>query len=299
MRRLRQRLNYLAYRGLARLVRHLPRALLEAVATGAGYAIAALWRSKRSLVRSNLRRVTGPGADEASLERLVTASFVSYARYWVDSARLGSMRWDEVEAVFTIDGFEALRLEMARGRGAIVVLPHVGSWETGGRWLAQQGYPMTTVGERLQPPELFDWFVAQRAALGLTVLAPGPDTIVRLLDTLRSGRIVGLVADRDLAGNGVEVDFFGEKTTLPAGPALVALRSGAPLLPAAIYQRPNGRYHACVLAPIPATRTGSLRRDVQRLTEKSARCMEELIRAAPEQWHLFQPNWPSDRQACP
>jgi KDO2-lipid IV(A) lauroyltransferase len=155
---------------------------------------------------------------------------------------------------------------------------------------------MTTVGELLEPPELFEWFTAQRAALGLTVLPPGPDTTVRLLDTLREGRVVGLLADRDLVGNGIEVEFFGEKTTLPGGPALLALRSGAPLMTCAIYQRPRGRYHAILRPPLDSARTGRLRQDVQRLTEEIALSLEGLIRQAPEQWHLFQPNWPSDRE---
>jgi KDO2-lipid IV(A) lauroyltransferase len=187
---------------------------------------------------------------------------------------------------------------MARGRGVVIVLPHVGSWEYGGRWLAQQGYPMTTVGEMLEPPELFEWFTSQRGALGLTVLPPGPGTTVALLDTLRAGRVVGLLADRDLAGNGVEVEFFGEKTTLPAGPALLALRSGAALMTCAIYQRPSGRYHAVLQPPLDSTRSGGMRKDVQRMTEDTARALEDLIRPAPEQWHLFQPNWPSDRELC-
>ena len=294
--KLRPQVLYYAYRGLAAVLALLPRQLAAAVATVAGLAISSLWRTKRPLLRANLKRVLGPGVDDERLDHLVTASFVSYARYWVESARVGSLRPDQVESSFSIDGFERLRLEMAKGGGVVVVLPHVGSWETGGRWLAQQGYPMTTVGEALEPPELFEWFVAQRAALGLSVLAPGPDTIVKLLDTLRSGRIVGLLADRDLSAKGIEVHFFGEKTTLPGGPALIALRSGAPLMTCAIYQRPKGRYHAILEPPLDSARTGSMRRDVQRLTEDVARSLEGLIRRAPEQWHLFQPNWPSDRE---
>jgi KDO2-lipid IV(A) lauroyltransferase len=104
------------------------------------------------------------------------------------------------------------------------------------------------------------------------------------------------LADRDLAGNGIEVELFGEKTTLPAGPALIALRSGAPLMTCAIYQRPRGRYHAVLTPPLDLTRTGRMRQDVQRLTEDLAASLEDLIRQAPEQWHLFQPNWPSDRE---
>ena len=180
-----------------------------------------IWRSKRPLIRANLRRVLGPQVDEATLERIVAKAFDSYAHYWVEASRVGALRSDQIETRFSVEGFERFREHMARGRGVVLALPHVGSWEYGGRWLAQQGYPMTTVGELLEPPELFDWFTSQRAELGLTVLPPGPDTTVRLLDTLRSGRVVGLLADRDLAGNGVEVEFFGEKTTLPGGPALL------------------------------------------------------------------------------
>jgi len=290
-----QRARYLSYRGLAAALKLTPRPVAAGVASAAGYLLSAVWRSKRPLVHSNLRRVLGPEAKEAAVSQLVTKTFCSYARYWVEAAQVAALRSDQIESIFSIEGFERFRLEMARGRGVVIVLPHVGSWEYGGRWLAQQGYPMTTVGELLDPPELFDWFTSQRAMIGLTVLPPGADTTVRLLDTLRAGRVVGLLADRDLVGNGVEVAFFGEKTTLPAGPAVLALRSGAPLMTCAIYQRPCGRYHAVLRPPLDSTRTGRLRQDVQRLTEEMAFSLEGLIRQAPEQWHLFQPNWPSDR----
>ena len=280
------------------MLQGLPRRVAAALASAAGLIIAALWRGKRPLVRTNLRRVLGPQPSDAALEQLVTKAFVSYANYWVESARVVALRSDQIESTFTIEGFERFRLEMAKGRGVVIVLPHVGSWEYGGRWLAQQGYPMTTVGELLEPPELFEWFTSQRGALGLTVMPPGPGTTVRLLDTLRAGRVVGLLADRDLVGNGVAVEFFGEKTTLPGGPALLALRSGAPLMTCAIYQRPGGRYHAIMQPPLDSTRTGPMRQDVQRLTEDAARALEHLIRVSPEQWHLFQPNWPSDRERC-
>ena len=288
--------RYLTYRGLAAALQVTPRPIAGALATAAGFTISEVWRDKRPLVSSNLRRVLGPEDDDAVIRRLVTKAFSSYAHYWVESARVVGLRSDQIESTFSIEGFERFRLEMARGHGVVIVLPHVGSWEYGGRWLAQQGYPMTTVGELLEPPELFDWFTSQRATLGLTVLPPGPGTTVRLLDTLRAGRVVGLLADRDLVGNGVEVELFGERTTLPAGPALLALRSGAPLMTCAIYQRPRGLYHAVLQPPLDSTRTGRMRQDVQRLTEEMARSLEGLIRLAPEQWHLFQPNWPSDRE---
>ena len=298
-RRLSDQATLYAYKSLAAFLESLPRPVATGVAALAGVTLAELWRSRRPVVRRNLRRVLGPEVGEATLDKVVARAFDSYARYWVESATLGGLRNDEVDAAFSIEGFEALRLEVARGQGALVALPHVGSWEVGGRWLAQQGYPMTTVGELLEPPELFEWFTSKRASLGLTVLPPGPKTTVRLLDTLRDGGVVGLLADRDVVGSGVSAEFFGEVTTLPGGPALLALRSGAPIFTCAIYQEGGGRYHAIMNPPISPDRSGRLREDVMRLTATVTAELEGLIRRAPEQWHLFQPNWPSDRECAP
>jgi phosphatidylinositol dimannoside acyltransferase len=184
---------------------------------------------------------------------------------------------------------------MAAGNGVVLALPHVGSWEWGGAFLATDGYPMTSVAERIEPPELFDWFVEQRRAMGLTIVPLDNESSGVILRTLRAGGLVGLLCDRDLIGNGVEVEFFGERTTLPAGPATLALRAGAALLSAVVYSGPGLFHTAVVSPPYDTTRTGSLRADVQRLTQQIAHTFEGYIRRAPEQWHLFQPNWPSDR----
>jgi KDO2-lipid IV(A) lauroyltransferase len=114
---------------------------------------------------------------------------------------------------------------------------------------------------------------------------------------LKAGRTLALVADRDILGSGVDVEFFGETTTLPAGPATLALRTGAPLLPVAMYFRPRGGHQGVIRPPMDVTRTGKFRADVTRLTQALAHEMETFIRAAPEQWHLVQPNWPSDVEA--
>ena len=99
-----------------------------------------------------------------------------------------------------------------------MALPHVGSWEFGGAFLATQGLPMTSVAERIEPPELFEFFVEQRAAMGLTIVPLDSSSGSAVMSTLRRGGLVGLLSDRDLAGNGIEVEFFGETTTMPAGP---------------------------------------------------------------------------------
>jgi len=112
---------------------------------------------------------------------------------------------------------------------------------------------------------------------------------------LRDNRIVCLLSDRDLTGDGVEVEFFGERTTLPAGPATLAIRTGAALLPVAVYFGPGRGHKGVVHAPIETSRAGGLRDDIARITQCLAQEFEILIREAPEQWHLLQPNWPSDR----
>ena len=129
----------------------------------------------------------------------------------------------------------------------------------------------------------------------MTVVPTGPKAGPAVLAALRANQIVCLLCDRDIERHGVAVDFFGEQTTLPAGPATLALRTGAPILPVGCYFTPrtNG-HHALVRPPLPLTRLGGLREDVARITQLLAYELEFLIRRSPEQWHLFQPNWPSD-----
>jgi KDO2-lipid IV(A) lauroyltransferase len=200
-----------------------------------------------------------------------------------------------VEERTFVQGLEHLVDGMAAGKGVVMALPHVGSWEFGGAFLATQNLPMTSVAERLEPPELFEFFVEQRAAMGLTIVPLDASSGPAIMATLRSGRLVGLLSDRDVAGNGIEVEFFGETTTMPAGPATLALRSGARLVTGAVYSGPGADHRAIVEPPLDTTRQGSFRSDVARLTQQIATRFEGLIRAAPEQWHVFQPLWTVDR----
>ena len=287
--------SYLAYRSLAGILQRLPSAVTAPAGAVAGAILSRAQRDERRIVRKNLARVLGPSVSPGELDRAVEEAFRSYARYWVESARLKVMTPGEVLERFSIEGFEPARLALDERRGAIFALPHLGSWEIGGYWLTLKGHPMTTVVEPLEPPELFEWFQEQRRALGLHILPLGPGATERLVKTLHDGGLVGLVADRDLKGHGVEVSFFGETTTLPGGPALLSLRTGAPLFPVAVYQHAHGYYHGVVRDPLAPPRTGHLRDDVRELTSALARQFEELIALAPTQWHLFQPNWPSDR----
>jgi KDO2-lipid IV(A) lauroyltransferase len=151
------------------------------------------------------------------------------------------------------------------------------------------------VAEPVQPPELFAWFTEARQALGLDLVPLGPGAGTPLLRRLGEGGIVALLCDRDILGTGVEVDFFGEHTTMPSGPATLALRTGAALLPAAVYFAGRRGHHGVVRPPLAVERAGRFRDDVAAITQCLASEFERLVRRAPEQWHLLQPNWPSDR----
>jgi phosphatidylinositol dimannoside acyltransferase len=279
--------------------RALPERLALAVGEQVLGRVAALTSGdRRRMVRRNLQRAD-PALGGRALDRATVRLFQSYARYWVESFRLPGTSAADLDAGLTHEGYEHLQGALAHGRGAILALPHLGGWEWGGFWLSRvAGIPVTVVVERLEPPDLFEWFVELRQSLGMEVVALGPEAGTATMRALKANRALALLSDRDIGGGGHEVEFFGERTTLPAGPATLALRTGAPILPVAVYfDGPRSR-HAVVRPPLDTSRQAGLRADVARVTQALAHELEALIRAAPEQWHLLQPNWPSDRVAA-
>jgi KDO2-lipid IV(A) lauroyltransferase len=250
--------------------------------------------TQRAQVERNLRRVD-PDIGPAALERAVVETFESYARYYVESFRLPGTNPADLESGFTTEGYEHVEQARGAGKGAIMALPHLGGWEWSGFWLTRvKGIPVTVVVEQLEPPALFEWFVELRRSFGFEVVPLGRHAGAATARALKANHVLALLCDRDLDGRGTEVEFFGERTTLPAGPATLAIRSGAPILPTAIYFD-GTRRRGVVRPPLDTARQGTLREDVARITQDLAYALEGLIREAPEQWHLLQPNWPSDR----
>jgi KDO2-lipid IV(A) lauroyltransferase len=295
--------KYLTYRGLGTVMSFVPESISRAVV---GCVVRAMsWRGGSALAMNerHMRRILAsecePGVvpDAALVRRWSRRTYVESGRYWMDGARLPYVPADDVRARldFEPDAEQIIRSAVARGRGLVLALPHVGSWEWGGAWLGLEGMPMMAIVERVEPDRLFDWFASQRLGMGLTVVPLGEGSSRAILKTLKDGGVVGLVCDRDLMGNGVEVEFFGERTTLPGGAATVALRTGAALVPVVVYSGP-GDHHTVLCRPsLDTTRSGSLRADVHRLTQELATCFEDFILRRPEQWHIYQHNWPSDR----
>lgn len=286
------------YRTGALAARLMPGIVADAITTPLALGASSASRDKRETIARHLRRVD-PSLEGVALRRAVNEAFDSYTRYYVESFRLPSLSRRRVADGLTTVGYDEHVLPaLDRGNGVILALPHLGGWEWAGRWLADRGHPVTAVVERIEPPELFDWFARLRADLGMTVVPLGEGAARELLGALSRNEVVCLLSDRDLQRTGVEVEFFGERTTLPAGPALLGLRTGAPVLPTAVYfrGRSGSGHHGWVRPPLDTERTpgGRLRDDVARVTQDLARELEVLIRRAPTQWHLFQPNWPSD-----
>jgi KDO2-lipid IV(A) lauroyltransferase len=292
----KEQVVFRTYATLGRCLAALPEPVALGVANLVGDVLFRVRREQRAMVSNNLRRVLDADAsDTAILDGWARRSFRAYARYWVEGARLGGTSPSEVEQRTFIQGMQYLVEGMALGKGVVMALPHVGSWEYGGAFLASQDLPMTAVAERLEPPELFEFFVEQRAAMGLTIVPLDSSSGGALLSTLRRGGLVGLLSDRDIEGSGIEVEFFGETTTMPAGPATLALRTGAVLTTGVVYSGPGPDHRALIHPPIDTSRRGTLRTDVARLTQEIAHRFEGMIRLAPEQWHVFQPLWPVDR----
>jgi lauroyl/myristoyl acyltransferase len=283
-----------AYKVGSLAARLMPGPMASAAATSLGFGASFANAERRAMIERHIKRVN-PNLKGASLRVAVGQAFDSYARYYVESFRLPSLSKKTVDRSFTVDGFHHITDALELGNGCIFALPHLGGWEWAGKWMTDQGYKLTVVVEALEPPELFEWFADLRKDLGMTVVPTGPKAGPAVLKALRENQIVCLLCDRDLDRNGVDVEFFGERTTLPAGPATLGLRVGSPILPVGCYFTSdyNG-HHALVRPPLSLVRQGGLRDDVARITQNLARELEFLIRRAPEQWHLFQPNWPSD-----
>ena len=277
------------------LSKGIPGFLSGTVGSVIGVPAAIGMRDKRKMVERHMRRVR-PQASSVEIRRLTQQVFDSYARYYLESFRLPTLTSQQVASSITVEVYdENMVPALERGNGVILALPHLGGWEWAGRWAADLGNKMTVVVEPIEPPELFEWFADLRRKFGMTVIPLGPEAGPAVLKSLRNNEVLCLLSDRDITGGGIDVEFFGERTTLPAGPATLALRTGAALLPTAAYFTDRGvGHHGVIGAPMNCERQGKLREDVQRITQDLAYELEKLIRRAPEQWHLLQPNWPSD-----
>jgi KDO2-lipid IV(A) lauroyltransferase len=236
-------------------------------------------------LRANLARV----APDADLDALTHDALRSYARYWLEVFRLPVMSPTVVVGGMHAIGEPIARSAVASPRGVVFALPHSGNWDHAGAWFAATGVPFTTVAERLKPESLYDRFLEFRASLGMEVLPltggdRPPFDVLR--ERLEAGRTICLMADRDLTPRGVDVQFFGATARMPAGPASLALKTGAALIPVHLAFLPNG-WQVTFYDEVPPS-------DVPTMTQHLADCFAAGIREHPADWHMLQKLWLED-----
>jgi KDO2-lipid IV(A) lauroyltransferase len=246
-------------------------------------------------LRRNLARAR-PDLDNDGLDHLVSEAMKSYLRYWREAFRLPEWSRAEVERRMRAEGERQLFDPLDAGRGVVAVLGHFGNWDHGGVWVTGRGYRLTTVAERLKPESVFDQFVEYRESLGMRVLplTGGPEVTQALQHELREGGLVALLADRDLTTSGVEVNLLGEPARMPIGPALLAIRTDAVLLPVISWYE-DGCTHLEFKNPL-VSREGSLRVRLADLTQQWATIVGQAAREHARDWHMLQPIWNADTQ---
>ena len=245
-------------------------------------------------LRANLARVL-PDVRAATLEETTREGVRRYLRYWSEAFRLPAWSSERLRDSFELtEGIEHLDAAVAAGTGAVMVTSHSGNWDHAGAWACDRYGGLVTVAERLRPEGLYDKFVAYRESLGMEVLPlGGEDTFRVLLTRLGEGKLVCLVADRDLSGRGVHVDFIGETASMPAGPAMLSLLTGAPLMPVELWHTETG-LAGRIRGALPQPEGVARKERVAALTQSMADAFARSIGEHPEDWHMMQRLWLSD-----
>lgn len=285
---------YWLYRFLTGMFGLLPEPAMRRTGEALGWALSWIAPKKRALLRRHMTRVLGPGGGTDAIARRM---FVSYGRYWAETFWLRPRRRSMVVETAHIEGIEHVFEARDSGRGIILALPHLGNWEIAGAKAQAIGIPVLAVAESLSNQRITDWFVGVRNQMGIDVVLTGEKGRVTsaLLRRLKEGGTIALLADRDLTGRGVSVELFGEETTMPAGPVAMADRTGAVLLPVGCFFDEGAGHAFFVRPPLTIPDLPSREERVAAGSQLLAQELELIIRRDPEQWHLFQPNWPSDR----
>ena len=261
--------------------------------------LAARISKKRGQVAKNLSRITGKDRDSLEVQHLVKEAYRSYAKYWLETFSLVREDREFFRERFRSPTERNLFDVPKRGKGAIVVVGHLGNWDAAGAWVGSSGFNLVTVAEVLKPRRMFDFFVEHRARLGMTIYPAEKGVTARLVQAVEDGAVVAILGDRDLKGTGPEVTFFGEPANFHRGAAQIALETGVAPCIAAVYSvtHPDGKHGwvAEITEPIELPDSDG-EEAIAELTQRLATELEHAIAKRPEEWHVFQPFWKADRE---
>ncbi|CAB4910278.1 unannotated protein [freshwater metagenome] len=247
-------------------------------------------RNGKSVQRlgSNLARIK-PEISQLQMQKLLEDAMSSYMRYWCDTFRFPNWDKERINSTVTVTRENLLLDGIASGRGVIVSLPHAGNWDHAGAYFCLKGIHLVTVAERLKPERLFLEFLRYRQAMGMEVLALDSRSVATLAQRLREGHLVALVADRDLSKSGIDVEFFEGPARMPAGPAVLAVKTGAILLTAFVNYTERGIH--ITFDEIEVPESGTQEEKVSVLVQKSADNFAKGINQYPQDWHMLQRIW--------
>ena len=271
-----------------RIVRALPEKSAYAIFESIGKIVLSRNGAQMKRLRSNLQRVA-PGNGPEAMDELMCAAVSSSMRYWCDTFRCSDWSKSRISTTVTATREELLTMPMKDGRGVVVALPHAGNWDHAGFYFCGMGFPLVTVAERVKPEALFNKFLEYRQNMGMEVLALDGRSMGTLMQCAREGALIALVSDRDLSRSGVDVTFFGHPARMPAGAALLAIRTGIPLITAFVSYTNTGIHIEFNSVAIPSQGT-----EAERVTTVVQECADQFSRGIakhPQDWHMLQRIW--------
>ena len=283
-----ENLVYLGYSLAWRFISFLPEGVVYRWAYKAADSLTKKSGKGVTRLRSNYARMR-PELSDLELEVLVREGMRSYVRYWIDTFRFPRWSRERILSTVTIENEHILRDALSSGKGAVVSLPHAGNWDHAGAYFCAKGIPLVTVAERLKPEKLFLKFLAYRQSMGMEVLPLDGRVLGTLAQRLRQGALVALVADRDLSRSGIDVEFFNGTARMPAGPALLALKTQAPLITAFVSYTENGIHIDFKNVVLPSA--GEEDAKVREIVQMTAKHFEKGISQNPQDWHMLQRIW--------
>lgn len=284
-------LGYWPLAGLTLLSQKSPTPISYAVARLLGNLTFHAWRQGRWNTVDNMRHVLGPEASPAEVREMARRSFGSYFSFLVDFFRLPTLSDEEIHRLSSeITGWEHLHAALQAGNGAILVGPHFGNWEFGAMTLALRSYPLNYFARTFRSKRVTELILRPRLQWGIKIV-PTDGDIRPLYRALKRNELVGIAIDRPYPQGGVKVNFFGAPAYLPAGPAALAVHTGAKLVTGYCMRLADNTYGGQFFPAIEYEPSGDREKDIQHLTQKIAISLENIIRISPEQWYMFQRLW--------
>lgn len=283
-------ITYWAIVALSFVAHVLPLKVSYGITVALSYVIYVCWPELRKSVMMNLRQVLGESADEAVLRKLARSTFRNYFKYLVDFLRFPHLSNEDLEHVIHATGWEHLDRALEAGKGVIFIGFHFGNWDLAGAMLAVRGYPLNVVAESFEPAKLNDLIQRYRIEKGMKII-PLELAAKKVLRALRQNEILGLLIDRPEPDGGVTVEFFNRTASVPAGAATLAVKTGAKLVLGYLVRRPDNTFSGLISPHLDVELSGDFREDVQRVTQKIMKSVEECISQYPDQWYMFRRMW--------